>query len=426
MVNRLIRVIQRFLSMIICFFYRFKKNSGEAIMFMPHLGFSKNDYIDLFNYRSDSAMTFAHYLISNQLCEDKEFICFVPSEDYIEESYKKAQELYPKKRFIFLPWDCYLFEYSKSNCLRKVIRFCKCVSKCSHIFVSITYRLEQFVSDQIIVDLNYYPAPLKNDFLPPSSKYYMKLEKVGKKYSMVMFTSEVAIRLEMPSMSLPHEKYSDFGLCRNDNLLNNDSFVSVRNNILSTLPYTANKIILYTPTHRDYEQDINDVSRSLFGYSFNFNELDSILRQEGIVIICKIHPKQNRAAFSTILPPSVIIHQANHDYGLTELMRVSDCMIADYSTGYFDYLLLDKPVIFNFYDIDRYKEERGFTYNPIESIVAGDIVKSQEEFIAALRNIDNNREMWKDKRAFVRDLFFTYQDSNCCKRVYNYFFGENN
>lgn len=417
-----LKIFRYFAVGLLFFFTRHKKNTGKYIIFMPHSGFSKNDFIDLFNYRSDSSMSFAHYLLSNNLCQDKLFVLFVPSESYLEESYNKARQLYPNYKFKFLTWDTFLLDYKKPDCIKKAKDFCKCVINSSHIFVSITYRLEKYVSNQIVVDLNYYPAPLKNDFLPPTSKYYMKLEQVGKKYNKVMFTSEVAIRLEMPSMSLSHEQYSDFGLCRNDNLLNKDDYKDVRESILSSVPYKADKIIIYTPTHRDYEQEITDVSRSLFGYSFDFTQLDALLRKEGIVIVCKVHPKQNRAAFSSVLPASVKIHQANHYYGLTELMKVSDCMIADYSTGYFDYLLLDKPVIFNFYDVDLYEKERGFTYNPIESITAGDIVKTPEEFFYALSNVSNNREKWREKRAFVRNMFFRYQDENCCKRVYDYFF----
>lgn len=415
---------RKIMARVIFFITRHLKNTGDAFIFMPHLGFSRNDYIDLFNYRSDSSMTFAHYLLENNLCDDKEFIVFVPSEEHIDYSYRKSKELYPKKRFVFLSWDYFLFDYKKTDCIKKIKTFCKCIRRSSHLFVSITYRIEQFVNDQVVIDLNYYPAPLKNDFLPPSSKYYMKLEEVGRKYNKVFFTSEIAIRLEMPSMSLPHDNYSDFGLCRNDNILNDCLYEDVRKKILSSVSYPADKIIVYTPTHRDYEQETNDVSRSLFGYPMDFKQLNQVLIEEGIVIICKVHPKQNLLAFSKELPESVKIHQANRDYGLIELMKVSDCMIADYTTGYFDYLLLDKPVIFNFYDIERYNEERGFTYNPIESIVAGDIVKTPEQLITALRSIDENRDNWRQKRKFVRDLFFTYQDSNCCRRVYDYFFSK--
>lgn len=423
--NRIIRFFNYIFSRIIIFCFSKKKNTGQAIMFMPHSGFSINDLSDLFNYQSDSAMTFAHYLLENNLQAEKEFILFVPSEKYIEKSCKKAQELFPGVKFKFLSWDNYYYDYNDLKCFRKVLQFCRCVNKSSHIFVSITYRLEKYLSNQVVVDLNYYPAPFKNDLLSKASKYYMDFSKVGQGYTNMLFTSELAIRMVMPTMLHSRGFYLDFGLCRNDNLYVSDDCKAIREEITGLLSYCVNKIVLYTPTHRDYEESTDDASRSIFGFSFDLRQFDEVLKKEGIVIICKLHPKQNTNVLLKELPESILIHQANERYGLTELMKASDCMIADYSSGYFDYLVLNKPVIFNWYDLDRYINERGLSYNPVDSIAAGQIVTNKEELLDALCHIETNMIRWETKRKFVRDLFFTYQDGNTCDRVYKHFLKTN-
>ena len=155
----------------------------------------------------------------------------------------------------------------------------------------------------------------------------------------------------------------------------------------------------------------------------NLIDFHEFLKSEGIVIVAKIHPRQNEGIISHELPESIIIHQPQHHYGLTELMIISDCLITDYTTVYYDYLLLDKPVIFNFYDSERYGRERGFSFSPIECITAGDIVRNPEELKSAINNISVNYEQSKEKRKFVRDLIFAYQDGKTCSRVYDYYFG---
>lgn len=50
-------------------------------------------------------------------------------------------------------------------------------------------------------------------------------------------------------------------------------------------------------------------------------------------------------------------------------MAVSDVLITDYTSAYFDFLLLDKPVVFNFYDFEEYSETRGFSFTPIKTFV---------------------------------------------------------
>ena len=48
---------------------------------------------------------------------------------------------------------------------------------------------------------------------------------------------------------------------------------------------------------------------------------------------------------------------------INELYLVSDLLITDYSSVYFDYLNLNKPVIFINTDEDTYKDERGFIFD---------------------------------------------------------------
>lgn len=419
---RVLIIYRKIIARIIMRYYRSKKNTGKAIMFLPHSGMSKSDYIDLFNYKSDSALTFAHYLLVNDLCKDKEFVVFVPSKDDLESSYKKAEKLFPGRKIKFITWDYCLINYNSRSYARFVKGFGKLVVSCSHIFSSDSFGFQRYANNQIIVDLNYFSAPFKNDLLSSDSKYYMHYDRQGREYSKILLSSEVSIRLIMACMNLPREKYLDFGLCRNDNLLEEESSNDIRKSILSSVSYRASKILLYIPTHRDYEKKLHNVARTLFGYDMDMDKLDAVLKEEGIIIICKLHPVQSKEVISMSLPESVVIHKANHKYGLCELMKVSDAMIGDYSSGYFDYLLLDKPIIFNFYDVERYKKERGFTFNPVESIVAGDVVKDSEGFIKALKNLEINKTHYKEKRAFVRDLIFAYQDTHCCERVYDYFF----
>ena len=181
-------------------------------------------------------------------------------------------------------------------------------------------------------------------------------------------------------------------------------------------------IVLYIPTHRDYEANSSSIVRSVLGFKYQKDSLEHFLRDNGIVIYCKLHPKQNALVVNSELPEGILLHHPSERFGLTELMQASDALLTDYTSGYFDYLLLDKPVIFNLYDLDLYKKKRGVPYEPIESVAAGDIVTNEEEFKDALLSLDNNITKFKEKRAFVRNMFFTYPDGNSSIRIYDFIF----
>ena len=224
-------------------------------------------------------------------------------------------------------------------------------------------------------------------------------------------------------MTVPYSRYVNLGMCRNDNVLNGDKCDWLRNEIESKVSYKVKKIILYTPTHRDYETNLTDHDkRSVLGFDYNPITFETFLRENGIVFICKLHPKQNALVVENELPEGLILHKPDPRYGLTELMQVSDGLVTDYTSVYFDYLLLDKPIIFNYYDLEVYKKERGVPCEPMSAISAGDIVDNENQMKEALLNTDLNKENYAQMRSFVRNLFFTCQDTRTCERVYNFVF----
>src|SRR5699024_2032703 len=66
---------------------------------------------------------------------------------------------------------------------------------------------------------------------------------------------------------------------------------------------------------------------------------------------------------------------------INELYLMSDLLITDYSSVFFDYANLERPMIFFTYDIESYRDElRGF-YFDFENEAPGPIVKTTDEVI---------------------------------------------
>lgn len=394
----------------------------KYIFFVPHPGMCKIDLYDIINYKSDSALSFLHYLLSHKKLTNKTFVVATRDNVNTEMYVKYVEKNFPEYNVLYIPIHANN-SYSTFQQLKRFVEFCRITSKCSHIFTSITYDFSNLISSQVVVDLNYFTCAMKNDILDRESPHYNGIEKVGHEYKYIIGTSEFAIRLTMPEMTLPYRKYVNIGLCRNDNLLNGERCEWLRNEIQSHVTFKVNTIVLYTPTHRDYESRLTGTDRrSILGFDYSPSELESFLRSHGIVFICKLHPKQNALVVESDLPEGLILHKPDSRYGLTELMQASDALMTDYTSVYFDYLLLDKPIIFNFYDLDVYKRERGVPCEPMSAISAGEIVNNINEMMHALLNLEVNLHNYASMRLFVRNLFFTQQDNKTCSRVYNFIF----
>jgi hypothetical protein len=393
-------------------------------MFVPHASMCSIDLYDIINYKSDSAFTFLHYILDNELLQDKIVLVMTRDDVDVNIYHDYVSKNYGQRRVLFFP----LFknkEYSKFHKFRDLLKYYWYTIHCSHIFTSITHSFRGLISSQMVVDLNYYATSMKNDIFDKSNKYYMGLDKVGHEYTYIVCPSELSIRLNLSEMTVPYNRYKNLGLCRNDNLLNGDRCDWLREQLQSRVSYKIHRVILYTPTHRDYEASLgNEASRSILGFNYDQATFDQFLRMHGIVFYCKLHPKQNAHVVETDLPEGIILHKANPNYGLTEMMQVSDCLLTDYTSAYFDYLLLDKPVIFNFYDLDTYIKERGVPFVPLTSITAGEIVTTESQLKRALLNLQDSYTKFQYKREFVRDLIFSCPDANSCKRVFDFIFGK--
>ena len=113
-------------------------------------------------------------------------------------------------------------------------------------------------------------------------------------------------------------------MCRNDYLFSSDESVqSIRKELEMMVPYYVKTIVLYTPTHKDYERNLGfSAARELLGFAVDFAILDSFLRSNGILIVCKLHPHQNKDVIKKALPESIKLFEANTFWGLSELMKV--------------------------------------------------------------------------------------------------------
>lgn len=105
------------------------------------------------------------------------------------------------------------------------------------------------------------------------------------------------------------------------------------------------------------------------------------------------------------------------DIPAQELMAASDMLVTDYSSCFFDYLLLDRPIVHYLYDYDFYKDrDRGLYYGK-EEIVCGSAPETVPELVRAIReNIENpglNRPLREERMR----RFMTYEGPDSCERI---------
>src|SRR5699024_11949460 len=84
-----------------------------------------------------------------------------------------------------------------------------------------------------------------------------------------------------------------------------------------------------------------------------------------------------------------------YDYSNYEEIRdlyvVSDMLITDYSSVFFDYANLGRPMIFYVYDIDNYRDKlRGF-YFDFERKAPGPLVTTTDELLQSINKTETEK-----------------------------------
>ena len=95
--------------------------------------------------------------------------------------------------------------------------------------------------------------------------------------------------------------------------------------------------------------------------------------------------------------------------------------MTDYSSVFFDFANLKRPMIFYMYDLDDYKNNLRDFYLDLDEL-PGPITKNEEELEEAIKNIDEISKKYKEKYEKFNKKFNYLDDGQATKRVINKIF----
>lgn len=170
------------------------------------------------------------------------------------------------------------------------------------------------------------------------------------------------------------------------------------------------KIILYAPTYRDNQHSTE------IGYTYktqiDFDKLQKELSDEYIILF-RAHWLVAQS-FNFDKYKDFIIDVSNYD-DINHLYVISDMLITDYSSVFFDYANLKRPIVFYMYDLEDYRDNiRGFYLNLEE--LPGKIVKTENELVDEIKFINGKFE-YNSKYEIFNKKFNYLDDGHASKRV---------
>jgi CDP-glycerol glycerophosphotransferase (TagB/SpsB family) len=173
------------------------------------------------------------------------------------------------------------------------------------------------------------------------------------------------------------------------------------------------KIILFCPTYRETENP-----KMPFSDEF-LKILDKYLKETNRILLIKGHVDEKNEISTENY--SNIRNVSNKIEDIQEILPYVDTLITDYSSVFFDFVLMGKPIVFYPYDYNEYVDKRPLFFDYFSEL-PGPFVKNQDQLFEEIKNIDKNFQdkNYNEKFHVFNFRFNLFQNGGSCKRLLNH------
>ena len=172
----------------------------------------------------------------------------------------------------------------------------------------------------------------------------------------------------------------------------------------------SKKIIIYAPTWKG--TDTNNPEFDIIETEKFMSNIEEKANPDEYQVLIKLH----HLVYTSLVNKGRSMAKAIPAFfDVNELMTITDILITDYSSVYFDFLVTDKPILFYITDEKDYKEYRGL-YLDIKDL-PGPVSTNEEELVECISNIEKIKMDYLEKHKQSKRWACSKDDGNVSERV---------
>lgn len=215
------------------------------------------------------------------------------------------------------------------------------------------------------------------------------------------------------------------GFPRNDYMFKENSY-------FKNLYKKYNKIIVWMPTFRNHQSESGMQTGIRFEYGIpcvnTFDELINInekLKENKSLLILKLHPAEDVTALNRIDLSNIILFNdellIKKHLTIYHLLSITDALITDYSSIYFDFLETKKPICLAIPDYEEYTKHCKVVYEEYEKEICAYFAHNYKELFAFIDQIIHGKDLIKKERDKFIKKTESFNDYSSSKRVVDLF-----
>ncbi|MGX8680268.1 MAG: CDP-glycerol glycerophosphotransferase family protein, partial [bacterium] len=156
---------------------------------------------------------------------------------------------------------------------------------------------------------------------------------------------------------------------------------------------------------------------SAFGFTFELGiDFDKLREQIGDEYVILFRTHYFVASKFDLEAYEGFIYNVSRYNDINDLYVISDALITDYSSVFFDYANLRRPMFFYMYDLDEYKNDVRDFYIDL-STLPGPITMTQDDLVKEIKNVDHYFETYGEKYQAFHDRFNYLDDGHAAARI---------
>lgn len=179
------------------------------------------------------------------------------------------------------------------------------------------------------------------------------------------------------------------------------------------------RVILYAPTWRDNQ--FYDRGKYKFTLALDLGRLQKEFGEDSVVLL-RTH--YYIADILDLTEYEGFVYNGSQYEDVSRLYLASDICITDYSSVFFDFANLKRPILFYAYDFDEYADEIRGMYMDMEKELPGPILRTNDAVVDALHHMDAIEETYKERYEEFYERFCSVDDGHASERVIEKVFGE--
>jgi CDP-glycerol glycerophosphotransferase (TagB/SpsB family) len=102
------------------------------------------------------------------------------------------------------------------------------------------------------------------------------------------------------------------------------------------------------------------------------------------------------------------------------LQHERGCKADDYSSIYYDYLLLDKQIGITLDDFEEYSKTNGFPFQNVLDVLKGEYMYSIEDLLRFITQVSNGEDCHREERKEINALVNQYKSGGYSEFVLQY------